>query len=355
MAEVQGSILLRKLRTGQTAQVSISTTKQLFQLYSTTESGTTCVPDFGDNNVKCSVNVVGTGVEVVSVEWRINGTAATAISGCSVSSNVLTIATNLAALLGYTSGTLTANVTLRDTASQTETVVTKTEPIRIQQATSSGYIVMIDATQTWVDGSHNATLTATVYNNGSEQTIGQGGLTVKWFAGNATTTNKGTSKTLTVTPDDVNGAQLFVCRAYSGGDEVDAEGVTVIDNSDEYHIACDATQYTSSTDTTGSTQGNVTSVNVDDGTYSTKAAFKVLDTNGNEVTATGWKCRKMHADTMKYISGSSASATSTADTDTDNATDGNTITVYDGDYTSSAGGNHLTEVICDAECTVGNS
>lgn len=349
---LQGSILLRKLKTGQTAQVSISTTRQLFQLYTKTEDETTCVPDWSENNVECSVNVVGTGVAVSTVTWYINDTPCTSMSQCTVSSNVLTIKDNLVETLNYISGTLKAVVSLKD-ASGNDVSVTKTEPIRIQQATTNGYIVMIDANRTWVDGSNNATLTASVYNNMSLQTIG-GDLAVKWFAGNASTKSVGETSTLEVSPSMVNGSQLFVCRAYAKDTEVDAEGVTIIDNSDEYHISSDVTMYTSSSDASGSTQENATSVNVGEEYTLAKVAFKVLDKSGNTITASDWKCRKYHADTMKIISGSSSSATYTSDTDTDSYTEENTIIVYDCDYISSSGsGNHQTEVICDAECSVG--
>lgn len=361
MTGVSGSVLLRKLKTGQTAQVRISTTKQLFQLYTYNEATKTY--SFGDtdwsksaNAPQCSVEVTGSGLTVSSVLWYINDTLATSLTGCSVSGNTLTIQRNVAADLGYTSGTLKATFKVTDATGNTYDVE-KTEEIRVQQATDSGFVVMISANPTSLNDSvRSLVLTATVYQGTSEQTINgtkTSGLYVEWFKGNTTST--GTSgATYTVGGDDVNGAQLFVAKAYVGGTWVDSEGYTVTDGADPYYIVANVTQYATASSTSGTTQQCATSVNVEATNAVSTVTFKAMRKSDNtEVSATNWKCRKYHADTMKYISGSSSSASYTSDTTTDNAVSASSVSVYDGDYISNSGGsNHTVEVIVEAECEI---
>jgi len=362
MTGVSGSVLLRKLKTGQTAQVRIATTKQLFQLY--TYDAATKQYSFGDtdwtdaaNAPQCSIEVTGGGLTVSGVLWYIGSQLASSLDGCEVSGNKLTIKRNVAADLGYSSGTLKATFTVTDAAGN-DYSVEKTEEIRVQQAVGSGYVVMVSANPASLNDSvRSLTLTATVYRGTGAQAVNgtsTSGLYVAWFLGNTATTEKAHGTTCTVNGDDVDGSQLVVAKAYVDGTWTDSEGYVVVDSADPYYITADVTQYATASSTSGTTQKCATSVNVEATNAVAKVAFRAMRKSDNsEVGASGWKVRKYHADTMKYISGSSSSASYTGDTDSDNAASGSEISVYDGDYISNSGGaNHQTEVICDAECTV---
>lgn len=363
MTGVSGSVLLRKLKTGQTAQVRIATTKQLFQLY--TYNAATKAYNFGDtdwtkaaNAPKCSIEVTGEGLAVSDVVWYIGSQVASNLSGCAVSGGVLTIGRNVAADFGYSSGTLKAKFTVTD-ASGNAYDMEKTEEIRVQQASDSGWNVMISANPASLNDSvRELTLTATVFQGVSANTIAgtkTSGVYVEWFKGNAATTASGSGATFTVNGDNVDGAQLFIAKAYVDGTWVDSEGYSVVDSADPYYITADATQYTSASDTSGTTQKCVTSVNVDATNVKTVVTFRVVRKSDNSnVSASNWKTYKYHADTMNYITGSSSSASYTGDSTTvQTASTSDSVSVYDGDYISNSGGaNHQTEVIVEAECTI---
>lgn len=369
-SSVQGSVTLRKLRTGATATITLSSTMQLFQLYTINASNQiVCVPDWSGSNSHpvVTVNAVSSQgtVTIIDVDWEINGTPATSISGIteSVSSGVysLSINTNLVSQLNRNSGTLTARITFKDESGH-ESTVEKSETIRVQQAVSDGYTVMINANRTWVDGSNNATLTAVCYQGTSQVTTG---ITFKWFDTTDTSAaNIGTGATLTVNPSMVNGSQLFVCRAYDGNNqEVDAEGVNIVDNSDTYVICATAQQYKGAT-AMGSSQANVTSVNVASDNTKTTITYKVTNQSGVAYSGTpsSWVIKKYHADTMKLI-GEVAGAGYTNDTTTESTYNkvsvsnqaSASIDVLDADYVSVGNGTvaaHDTEVIATAQATL---
>lgn len=364
---VQGSVTLRKLRTGQTAQVVINVTKQLFQLYEVNANGKmTVAPDWtqASNQPVCTVKVTGDRVTVESVAWEVNGVSADKYG--SVSDGALTITQNLVEPLGRTNGTLTARIKLKDSAGQ-EYEIEKSEAIRIQQSVENGYFVRIDASTNVVDESTKAVLTCSLYLGTTKQDIDGTNLKVKWYKGNTSTTaitgsavtnSDSTHKgdTLTVTADDVSGMQLFVARAYNANnEELDAESVNVTDASDQYRLAADITPKNGGVAQT--TQKNATRADIDEDCDSCTVAFRVVNSDGTAYAGTSknWKTQKFHAETAKLIGGSSSTATSTTDTDTEetaNTVATNTISVYDGDYILKDGNENerMTEVIVTATC-----
>lgn len=364
---VQGSVTLRKLRSGATATVSLSSTKQLFQLYSIgANNNVICAPNWSTaaNAPVVSVNIVSSqgNLTVWSVVWEINGVLATSIdSGITLQGNSLKINANLVEALNYTSGTLTATIMFKDDSGNLQTVI-KSETIRVQQAVESGYNLMINANRTWVDSSNNARLDVVAYLGTQEATSN---LTYKWFKSTASdAASISTDTYLNVTPDMIDGSQLFICRGYSDDGEVDAESVNIVDNSDTFVLQATATQYKGGS-VSGDGQENVTSVNVGSDNEKTVVTYKVMTRSGGSYSGVpkSWSVSKMHADTMKLIKQVSGQDytqdTETVDYNYNTQTANNvatvSINVLDADYVSVGNGTvakHDTEVIVTATATL---
>lgn len=328
-SSVQGSVTLRKMRTGATASISLSTSKQLFQLYKETDGEAVFTPDWTvtANQPKITVNASSSGgseIYIDTVLWKINNQSVTSLLSSGEyeiradSEFSLKIKANLARqdLLNFNSGTLTAEVTFHDGA-ENHYSVTKSETIRVQQMAEDGYYVFIDASRGYVDKDDvqpNVTLTAYCIQNGNPVSDG---ITFKWYNSTSTASNLGTQNTLTVKPDMVNGSQLFICRAYNGNDiEVDAEGVTIIDRSDPCYIRADAQQYKGGSSAGITAQNNVTGVDVGEQNEKTRVTFSVVNPDGSAYgNAKAWTAQKLHAASLKLI-GEVSGASYTTDTDT---------------------------------------
>lgn len=355
---LQGSVTLRKLRTGQTAQIVLSCTKQLFQLYMEENGKITVAPDWEDtpaNRPKCSVKVNSSNskLTITDVTWKINGTTVDSSIGTTDSSDFsLTIIKNLVEKLNKVSGTLTAVVSFVD-ANGNQQTVEKSEPIRIQRAVDSTYYVMVNASTTTVDAGTSAVLTAQAFHGIKEYTIDGSSLKIKWFKGVTSTTelssNIGNSATgkgdqLTVGADDVAGSTLFVARLYNNSnEELDAEGVRITDASDTYRIMATATPYISNVAQTP--QKNFTKYDASEEMGKVLVTFAVVDSEGTAYTGTvsSWEVQKFHSSSLKLIGGSSASNADGYTTDTDeedpssdggsgNTSSSNQIMIYDCDY-----------------------
>lgn len=375
-SSVQGSVTLRKLRTGATATISLSSTKQLFQLYTESAGAVSYAPDWSvsGNEPVVTVNAVTSGgsLTITNVVWRINNTLASTITGITSSSSggvwSLTIKTNLAqsSILNFNSGTLSAEITFTDDSGATQTV-TKTEVIRVQKAVQGGYNVMINCSKAYVDNttstSNPTTLSAVIYDGVTQITNpAASNITFYWLKSTtaAIEASTPTGETYDITnPDEINGSQLYICRALDGSNnELDAEGIMIIDNSDPYFISASVQQKKGGS-VSGPAQDNVTSVNVASDNDTTEVTFSVMNNNGTSYGSPVylWTLEKMHADTMALIGkvdgASYTTDTATVDTSYNTKTFSNTqsatISVLDADYVSNSGGaNHDTEVIVTA-------
>ncbi len=364
---VQGSVTLRKLRSGSTVAVSIWTSQQLFQTY---EAGN--VSNVGPtwstaNPVKCQVIVNGTALNT-GVQWYINNNEVTGIEGggFDVADGELTIKRNLVDLLKYQNGTLKAVFTL-DGAS-----MTKTADITIMQVTGSQYNVILSANNGGVvDADTTCTITASVIlgtKTLDETTTPKASeLFYTWSSADNDQTVSSQSgkgkKTCNVTAAMVDGVELYFCsvKASDAVDVLDTGAIAITDNSDPYRLKATITDAN-----TTAGHDNQTLYDVPEAVTSVKVKFSVVKSDDTAAPASvtngaTWLIKKYHSDTMNLITGSSGTATSTGgstvgDASSKSATD--TITVYDCDYLSSekpagvTASTHNTNVIVQADCTL---
>lgn len=359
----QGTVTLRKLRNGATSAVALNVDKQLLQLVAINDAtgNATVAPDWSQSANQPTITptlIGGSGMSLSDVRWYYNGDIDIGnIASGSIYANFrinangsLTIINNLGSKDNLSTDTVTMKAEIVDTNGLTSGNVEKTIDIPIQRASTSGYTVLIDSTGTVLgttaSGSVNnsTVLTAKVLQGTADVTDS---VTVKFYKGN-TDTPVSTGKTLTVTRDDVDGAQLYIARAFVGSVEVDAEGITILDSADEYQIVISCAAGTDS-------QNNVTNYNVPASATQT-VVTAIVQKNGTTVTATSWITSKFHADTQKLIAEVAEQTDYTTDStvqDSYNTTSTNSITVYDKDYVSSSSGSHKrSEVTVLAQCNI---
>lgn len=390
---VQGSVTLRKMKSGATASISLSSDRQLFQLYmKNTAGGYDFAPAWSQsaNAPTIKVNAAtssGSQIIITDVQWKINGQLVSTF----LTSNeyeitagpdfTLKIKANIAGQnrLNFNSGTLLAEITFKDGIDGTPQRVDKTEIIRVQEASESGYTVFLHTNnKDYVDADattpvdRNTTIYAECLYGLADATDD---VTFYWLksVGEAVTPSTTPSgKIYNVTPDDVDGTQLFVCRAFAGGSEVDAEAILIRDIGDPLQIRASAQQKNGST-YSGNVQNNVSTVDVAESNDSTEITFEVVKKDGTApgVTPTAWKVQKSHAGTdglIKRVYDSNSvqqdytmdAASESDDSPYHTITTGSAasaaITVYDVDfYTSgsSASGNVVKdEVIVTATATL---
>ena len=360
----QGTVTLRKLRNGATSAVALNVDKQLLQLVAINDAtgNATVAPDWSQSANQPTITptlIGGSGMSLSDVRWYYNGDiyignieSGSSNANFRINSNdgSLTIINNLGSKDNLSTDTVTMKAEIIDSTGLTSGNVEKTIDIPIQRVSTSGYTVLIDSTGTVLgttaSGSVNnsTTLTAKVLQGTADVTDS---VTVKFYKGN-TDTAVSTGKTLTVTRDDVDGAQLYIARAFVGSVEVDAEGITIIDSADEYQIIMSCAAGTDS-------QNNVTNYNVPASATQTVVTATVQK-NGITVTATSWVTSKFHADTQKLIAEVAEQTDYTTDStvqDSYNTASTNSITVYDKDYVSSSSGpQKRSEVIVLAQCNI---
>jgi len=360
----QGTITLRKLRNGSTSAVTLNVDKQLLQLVAINDAtgNATVAPDWtvAANQPTITPMLVGgaTGMTLSDIRWYYNGdTYIGNVASGSINSNFrinangsLTIIGNLASKDNLFTDTVTMKAEVTDTTGITSGNIEKSIDIPIQRASTSGYTVLIDSTSTVLgttsSGSvvNSATLTAKVLQGVTDVTDS---VTVKFFNGLSDSTGT-TGKTLTVSRSDVNGSQLYIARAFVGSTEVDAEGITILDSSDEYQVVTDVTDGVNS-------QNNVTTYNVPESTALITVTGRA-QRNGADITASSWVTSKVHADTQKLIAevdGQSAFTTDTTVANSYNTTSTNTITVLDKDYiNTSSGSKKRAEVFVIAQAEI---
>lgn len=373
---VQGSVTLRKLRSGSTVGVSIWTSQQLFQTYVAGDYDT-IAPDWSkEPYLTCKVIVNGAPYEG-TVEWQINGTPVTSMEKINVvvDNGTLTIKSNLARALDYKNGTLKAVFKLDQTS------MTKTTDITIMQVTDSQFNVLLSADNGGVvDKTKDCLITARVLKGAKEITeanaeLKPSQLYYKWWSADndkAVSDQSGKGKTTCkVTSGMVDGMELYFCSISQtdGGEVLDTSAIAITDNSDPYRLSASVSE------STEKKVDNQTLYDVPESASSVKVEFKLINSDGTDVSATEkgkytieWESVKYHSDTMNYIEGSSA--TQTLPASNPKTTGGSTtkvegsysnlengvIYVHDCDYVSTEkpeGVNaspHNTNVIVQADC-----
>lgn len=336
-----GGIVLRKLRNGSTSALTLSVDKIYSQLVTINADGSaSVVPDWSQagNQPTITPTLLGNnGNTLTDHSWFYNGDpVASYPTKFKVNSNgSLTIIGNLASASNQYTDVITYKGMIFDANSVAQGNIEKSIDIPISKAAASGYTVLLAcADGTTLSSSLTSIAAKAVVYLGTTDVTSN--VTIKWFKGINSTTVIGTGATLTIDRTMVDGAQLFIARAYSGSTEVDAQGITIYDTADEYQIQM---AVTIGTDTTNVSDGITVPASI---ASSTVTATATRNGSSSGVTASGWSISKYHADTDKLI-GEVKDAQGVAindytqDTDTAdsyNTAAANTIIVYDKDYIS---------------------
>lgn len=331
MAEysAQGSITVKRLRTGDSFFISLTSDNALFQGVDTATGAVN--PDWTkeDNQPLITPQVSssrGNAVTLSGHQWTYNGVKLeftgdgpwqddkTGKFRLNVETGALRIVQNLASKDNVAGDTLVYSCVAR--VAGVEYNLTKSVDIQIQGMGASSYYGTITATTEQLTADKtSATLTTKLYLGMSESK----GYSVKWYKDDEVWSGK-SGNSISVSRSDVDGTQLVIAEFYPGaeaaGSPVFRAGLRITDTLDDFHIEH---RYV-----TGASGGTTAGANreVDTGRPVYVQAYVVNVRTNSEVTISGsWKMNIMDKDGWEVIatetgSGSNCTATvTTAHTD----------------------------------------
>lgn len=336
----QGSITIKRLRTGSSILLTINKSKDLYQGVDATSG--TVYPDWETEANQPTLTPVATctrgqAVSLWGFKWYHDGEQLSfdPTSGLTgdgkfyrnPATGALTIKGNLASLNNKGNDVLRFECTA--TVSGSEYVITKEEVVQIQAVGSSSYVGRILATTEQLTAD---ALTATLSTSLYLSSISVPTYYTKWFKDSVLlTATSGTAeitsatKSIAIGRSDIDGTQLFICEFYTDAARtqlVYRAGIRIIDSQDEHQIRF---AYTNTNQATVYTE-------VDEGkTVEVTATVYNARTN-TAVTLTGditWSTSVMNKETWSPIRTVTTNiiTISTADTDRNDK-------VYDVDVTS---------------------
>lgn len=266
----QNTITIKRLRSSDSLSLSFdSNSVPLFQ--GVDEKTGTVSPDWTntDNQPIRTPKVIsarGLGVTLSAHTWTYNGltlnfngatdgdwiTDSTGKFMMNSSTGAIKIIANLASTTNIANDTLVYSCTA--TVAGVEYSLTKELPITIQSVGSNSYYLAILATTEQLTSSvTSCTLSTKLYVSGNEVSD----YYIKWYKDDTAWTDKNGSKSIAVTRDDVDGAQLFIAEVFKSSNSLQViarSGIRIIDTADEFQVVC----YISSTNKEVDTDNPVT-------------------------------------------------------------------------------------------------
>ena len=253
-----GSITLKRLRNGDSLQLVINRTGRLYQIIPS--GGGTPTPDYTDASNQPTLTPVitsmrGNSIEVKSVTWKIDGVTITAADkNFTISSTgVLKIVGNKFTLPSdaYTHQLQCIMVVSINGSAVTDTISQNVD-FEIRESNGSSYWGQFESTGLVLSSElPQTTITPHLYKGYTELDYSKNEYYCKWFrvvggSDNDTPVSSDqagdvyySGQQLVVKRDGMDGSANFVCRFYTDAEmqqEVEAVGVTIRDNSDNYHI-----------------------------------------------------------------------------------------------------------------------
>lgn len=280
---VQGSITIKRLRNGDSLQMTLTSSKSLLQIFSATNN--TFTPDWTNSSNQPILtaqvrSILGNAVSIVAVKWTVGGStnirlykagfaskvgasgdsaATTATSGIYTGALNSTATENTTLRIGgrpITNSSLAANVTITCTLyvsiNGNEPVeVSKSVEIEYRSLATGGYKGWITATYGGKDvgmilDDDIPSLALEPHLSDVNGEMDASKFNVEWFkevagadsplTNNASYTKDG--KKLVVTRDHVDGKAVFYCKFKLVGSatECEADYVEIVDNTDDYNI-----------------------------------------------------------------------------------------------------------------------
>lgn len=253
----QGGITIKRLRTGDSLFVSLTSDKPLYQAVDT-DSGNVSPSWANEDNQPTITPLCRTSriesVDMENMTWKWNSTLLV-FNGDSMDGGFVKDATgkfamdgggrlkivgDLASSINYANDTLTFTATAIVLGVEYE--VAKSIDVVIQKSGASSYQGFVTADGDFVSADKNLTLTASLYLAGKVQS----GAYVKWYKGYERTpvTGWNGNSVVTVGPSDVDGgATVFIAEFYASssdasdtGKAVASAGYLVTDLTDEFVI-----------------------------------------------------------------------------------------------------------------------
>lgn len=245
----QGSITIKRLRNGDSLFLTLELNgKPLYQAYD--EQIGSVTPDWTiDANrpiiTPKASSTRGNAVSLGSHTWKYNGVDlvfngvnsgdyvmdSTGKFGLNPTSGALKIFANLASSVNIASDTLIYACVA--TVAGREYSLNRSIDVQIVVGGASSYYGFIKASTTQLDDSHaSASLTTELWLSASAVN----NYYVKWYKGNTEWTEKAGQKKITVTRDDIAGAQLFIAEFYKEQDNANyvfRAGISILDTLDE--------------------------------------------------------------------------------------------------------------------------
>lgn len=313
----QGSVVVKRLRNGDTVFLSLVPNQPLYQAVNA-DSGEVS-PDWTNTVNQPTITPTfrsarGSSITTKKHQWLYNGidvTDSTIASKFSINSSTgaLTIKGNLASADNIASDTLTYTGAI--VVEGVESTLTKDITVLIQPSGSNAYTGYIYADSLQLTKDENSIKLNTMLYHGAEKVEGY---YVDWYKDNETfKANVSGTEALTVKCSDVDGEQIFIARfktSKTDTDYVASYAVRVQDTDDEYFVKLTAS-------------GGEVSVGVD--VTVTATLYRVPASGGSEElyepADAVWTMRKRDGNTWEQIGDDVAVNTlkvTTADTDYDN-------------------------------------
>lgn len=289
----QGSLTLRKIRTGSTLSVVLSVNALLTQFVQEDGDVVTVSPDWtapaNQPTITPKVNVSGGGTVTLSDhDWYYNGTLIVSADErfeINASTGALKIKKNIASKENINTDTLT----YKGAADVNGSIVNieKSIEIEIRKAGQNEYTGEIYSKAGTVLDSSTSTVTleTKLYLGANISTT----YTVKWYS-DETYLEGNDGLTLDVTRSMVNGSKLFIAEFITNNTVVDRASITIVDVLDDYSVLLSSDVGNSLTDDIAS---------------ATVTATVLKNNNVYTPSSAVWQLRKLYADDLTPIGQSS--------------------------------------------------
>jgi len=265
---VLGIVSIHRLRTGATVQLYLSSDKGLYQ----NVAGKNIVPNWSESSNQPTITPHITGVDARAISdrkwYNENGTEVTTDSIHQVNSATGTLKfVNTPVRTPYHN--LTYTFKCKITQGGTPSIIERSIMVMVNEGGENSYWGNINAPEGTVMGEilsgstttekKTVTLTPTLWSGANA--VSDADYTVKWYKTAGTKKENGSyedleitqgannsdgetiyalsGKSLIVGRDAVDGMAHFECRFFVGGNFVEAEGIQIADNADEYFIVID--------------------------------------------------------------------------------------------------------------------
>jgi len=240
------TVTLRRLPQGETLQITISGNKSL-NILKDKDSGAETPALSSQNPLVLTPKVYGTSgtqADISEASWKMDGAAVPSAVGSYTNQGVLTITSSPIGKVGTSVHPITLLFKAKATLNGHVYDVEKTLVLNCAETSANSYWGAIEASAgTTLDETTGQTvLTPQLYLGTAK--VDESKYSVKWYkTAVGSDTLVADTKTLTVTRSMVDTSAHFEAHFYVGDSEVEAEGVSIIDMTDELQLSVEGDTY----------------------------------------------------------------------------------------------------------------